>query len=194
MIIFSAIFLCIIFSALECENIISVTQATGKIEFMGALNIRIHSCGDSLYPPAELLLIDPQGKMTGCQPRLKTTFCEIPNSSYENEGLDDAVSGAPGPVSKIIDVRNPLSGKYVLKIIGVESRRYSLEIRSYDHDMNFSDAKFIDIDIKKDEEHTYMINYSSRKNTETEVTPPANIKKDIWTGGKFSHEVAPDIM
>lgn len=182
MIVFSAILLCLFSNTIKGEKIIPYNSMKEQSEFKGALNIRVHSSGDSLYPSAELLLIDPKGRMTGIQPRLRTTFSEIPYSTYENEGIDDVVSGAKGPVSKIIDVRRPMSGKYVLKIIGVESREYSLEIRSYDHDMNFSDAKFINVDIKKDDEHTYTIDYSSRKSSETRVTPPERIKKDRLNG------------
>lgn len=170
---------CILLSSSENKNILLFTPDGGHKEFKGALNIRIHGCGGSLYPPAELLLVDPQGRMTGRQTSQQATFLEIPYSSYEYESIDDVESGRPGPVSIITDVRNPMDGKYVLKIFGAESRMYSLEIRNYDHEMNFSDAKFINIEIKKAEIHTYIIDYSSMKSTETNVTPPANIKKDV---------------
>ena len=118
---FFSILLCILLSSSEGIKIIPANQDEGYKEFKGALNIRIHGCGDSLYPPAELLLFDPKGRLTGCQPGRKTMFSQIPNSTYENESIDDADSGTPGPVTKIIDVRNPQSGEYILKIIGVES-------------------------------------------------------------------------
>jgi hypothetical protein len=41
-------------------------------------------------------------KKTGIHPGLKIIFSEIPYSSYENESIDDVVSGAHAPVSKII--------------------------------------------------------------------------------------------
>ncbi len=174
---FLAISLCILLSSSEGKKIGLASLDEGHKEFNGALNIRLHGCGDSLYPPAELLLVDPWGRMTGYQPNRKTLFSQIPNSTYENESIDDVDSGAPGPVTKIIDVRNPSSGEYVLRIIGVESLKYDLEIRSYDHEMNFSDAKFMNIEIKKDAEHTYTIVYSSEKSTDTKVSS-STIKKD----------------
>lgn len=104
---FFAILICILLSSYEGKNIIFFAREAGQKEFKGALNIRIHGCGDSLFPPAELLLVDPQGRMTGYPPSQQETFIEIPYSSYEDESIEDVESATPGPVSKIIDVRNP---------------------------------------------------------------------------------------
>jgi hypothetical protein len=157
----------------------------GPQEFRGALNIRIHRSGEGLHSTAEILLADPQERRTGSDPRIKNTFSEIPNSSYESESIDDAVSGAPGPVTKIIDIRNPMDGVYTLKIIGIESGRYSLEIMGYDKNMDFSDAKYIDIEIKKDGEHVFTIKYASDKSSDFRVTPPLDLKKKRRTESHF---------
>lgn len=137
--------------------------------FQGALSIRIHPHGDALDPPAELLLTDPEGRRVGRDPIEDATFSEVPDASYGYEGIDDAVSGAPGPQTAIIDMRNPMIGRYTLRVIGTESAKYDLSIRGYDSDMDPSDAQFLDVMIQKGSEHTYLIEYSSDKGSRVEA-------------------------
>lgn len=142
------------------------THRTEPLRFEGALDIRIHPHGDALEPPAELLLIDPEGRKVGRDPVTNTTFSEVPDASYGYEGIDDAVSGAPGPQTAIIDVRNPATGKYNLRVIGKESAKYDLAIRGYDCEMDSSDAAFLDVMIHMDSEHTYSIEYANDKGSQ----------------------------
>lgn len=107
-------------------------------DFTGALDIRIHPDQGKLQPPAELLLKDPGGRKIGFDPRTTRAYGEIPSAHYEFEGIDDAVSGAPGPRSGIIELRNPLPGTYVLDIIGTESGYYTIEITGFDKNLNTS--------------------------------------------------------
>jgi hypothetical protein len=137
--------------------------------FEGALTIRIHPAGDILDPPADLLLVDPEDRKVGRDPITDTTFSEIPGASYGHEGIDDAVSGAPGPQTAVIDVRNPATGQYSLHVIGKESAKYDLSIRGYDIEMNPSDARFLDVMIDGNSEHTYLIEYSNDQGSQIEV-------------------------
>ena len=107
-------------------------------EFMGALDIRIHPEDGKLEPPAELLLKDPLERKIGADPRHGKSYREIPLAHYEFEGIDDAVSGAPGPQTGIIEIRNPVPGKYTLEIIGKTSGAYSMAIRGYDRNLKDS--------------------------------------------------------
>lgn len=140
-----------------------------SFKFEGALSIRIHPCGDALEPPAELVLVDPEGREVGRDPIADRTFSEIPDASYGYEGIDDAVSGAPGPQTAIIDMRNPITGRYTLQVIGTESEKYDLSVRGYDSDMAPSDAEFLDVMIQKGGEHTYLIHYSNAKGSRVEA-------------------------
>jgi len=140
-----------------------------SFKFEGALDIRIHPAGDQLEPPAELLLIDPEGRKVGRDPIADTTFSEVPDASYGYEGIDDAVSGAPGPQTAIIDIRNPGTGQYSLRVIGKESAKYDLAMRGYDCEMAPSDAEFLNVMIHKDSEHAYSIEYSNDKGSQIEV-------------------------
>jgi hypothetical protein len=145
------------------------THRTESMRFQGALSIRIHPRGDDLEPPAELLLVDPEGRKVGRDPITDTTFSEVPGASYGQEGIDDAVTGAPGPQTGVIDVRNPATGQYTLQVIGRESGRYDLSIRGYDCEMEPSDAEFLDVNIQKDSEHTYSVEYSNVKGSRVEA-------------------------
>ncbi len=140
-------------------------------ESIGALDIRIHSSEEKLYPPAELLLVDQKGRKTGTDPRTHKTYSGIPHASYEGESISDAVTGAPGPVTKIINIRNPISGEYRLKVIGKESSEYDLEITGYNNQMNPSHEKFLNEKILNNSEQEYIIYYSNQKDSKIKVTP-----------------------
>ena len=140
-------------------------------EFSGALDIRIHPAEGKLLPSAELLLIDLQGRKTGHDPRTRKTYAEIPRSAYEEESISDAVTGARGPVTKIIDIRNPMNGAYTLQVIGTEPCTYDLQIRGYDCEMNPSDNRFMHVEIDKDSVHEYIIHYSNKKGSKINVSP-----------------------
>lgn len=140
-------------------------------EFIGALDIRIHPSEDKLHPPAELLLVDQHGRKTGHNPQTNKTYMEIPHSSYEEESISDAVSGMPGPVTKIIHIRNPISGEYLLNVIGKEESEYDLEIRGYDCQMNPSHETFLNKKILKNSEQEYTIQYSNKKGSKISATP-----------------------
>jgi hypothetical protein len=140
-------------------------------EFIGALDIRIHSSEEKLHPPAELLLVDQQGRKIGHNPQINKTYIEIPYSSYEEESISDAVSGMSGPVTKIIHIRNPISGEYRLNVIGKESSEYDLEIRGYDCQMNPSHETFLNEKILKNSKKEYTIQYSDKKGSAIRVTP-----------------------
>jgi len=147
-------------------------------DFTGALDIRIHPEGEALKPPAELLLKDPKGRRTGVEPRTGRTFKEIPQSFYEFEGIDDAVSGAPGPESGIIEVRNPVSGRYSLEIIGRAPGYYVIEITGYDKNLQPSKILLKKSKIIRGASRTFSFRYSPEPGKRI-VTPegPAELHK-----------------
>ena len=142
--------------------------------YEGALDIRIHGEEDKLKPTAELLLIDPEGRRMGKDPRTGRTFSEMPNAFYEYEGIADLESGAPGPETGIVYVGNPVSGEFTLKVMGKASFAYALEVRGYDCEMGYSGGTFDHVSIHQNAEHTYLIKYSNEKGSRVEVTriPP----------------------
>jgi hypothetical protein len=168
--ILNVLVLLAVFSVARGENESRDNAIQKDYEFSGALDIRIHATEGKLYPSAELLLIDPEERKTGHDPRIDKSYMGIPSSSYEEESISDAVTSAPGPVTKIIDIRNPSIGEYVLKVIGKEPSAYDLEIRGYDCEMNPSHEKFMHVKIDKDSEHEYIIRYSNRKGSNINVS------------------------
>lgn len=145
-------------------------NSTNEYEYNGALDIRIHPAEEKLYPPAELLLIDQKGRKTGSDPRTHKTYMEIPHSAYEEESISDAVTGTPGPVTKIIYIKSPEIGEYILQVIGKESHTYDLEIRGYDCELNPSDDRFMNVKLEKNSVHKYIIQYSNEKGSKIKVT------------------------
>ncbi len=127
----------------------------------GQLDIRIHPVEGQQTPPADLILIDPQDRRTGHDPRIDQMFRDIPGSSYETEGIGDDVTGAPGPETLIIYVGNAMSGEYTLRVVGTDNAPYHLELRGVDRKLNPSTERFLDIDIEAGSDHHYVIEYSS---------------------------------
>ena len=50
-------------------------------ELEGAIDIRIQPAEGTLIPPAELLLVDPQGRKSGRHTRTEQVFSEIPHTA-----------------------------------------------------------------------------------------------------------------
>jgi hypothetical protein len=131
-------------------------------DFIGALDIRVHPEEGKLKPPAALLLTDPTGRRIGSDPRTGQTYQEIPQASFEFEGIADAVSGAPGPASGIIHIRNPVNGIYTLEIIGEDSGHYFLEIMGYDRDMRPSKLQGKKTEITRGTAQNYSFIYNNK--------------------------------
>lgn len=145
-------------------------------EFTGALDIRIHPEDGKLDPPAELLLKDPLGRKIGRDPGRGQTYREIPLAHYEFEGIDDAETGAPGPQTGIIEIRNPSPGKYSLEIIGKTAGHYSVAIRGYDRNLKSTDIVLKKTKITPGARRTFSFTYSDElgKKSVTPVTSGNN--------------------
>lgn len=135
----------------------------------GSLDLRAHPGEGELVPPVELLLIDPLGRRTGVDPGTNETLQEIPGSSYTAESIADDVSGAPGPQTKIIDVRNPPGGEYRLRVIGLRSRVYHLQVTAHDRELNPSSVEFTNVNIDALGEHVYVIRYRPEPGSRVDV-------------------------
>ena len=123
-----------------------------------------------INPPCELILIDPQGRRLGYDPQKKVAYKEIPRASYETMALEDAESGAAGPETKELDIRQPLSGHYELQVIGSGTGTCSLEIRAYDKhsDVTSSDVKVM---ASRGAIARYKVIYSSDHGFPVQVIP-----------------------
>ncbi len=147
-------------------------------DFSGALDVRLHPEEGKLKPPAELLLKDPQGRRIGLDPRLGITYQEIPHAYYEFEGIDDAVSGAPGPESGVIDIRNPVNGRYTLEVIGREPGYYSIEITGFNKNLETSKILLKKARITPGVSRAFSFSYSHEAGKRS-VTPeePAELRQ-----------------
>ena len=145
----------------------------GTRRFMGPEYVFVDMwCGIVIFfhSPGELLITDPQGKRTGYDPISGIEYSEIPNSGYASEAIEDAITGEPGPETKIIDIRQPIEGEYELKVIGTEEDDYTLGIYATDRENNESGKEFLEpISISPEVVHSYVLNYSREVGSEIEV-------------------------
>ncbi len=116
------------------------------------------------FPPAELLLVDPQGRKTGYNPISKIFYNEIPRSFYETTGFGGELT------TEELDIRQPGAGDYQLFVIGKNKGGYTLEIAAWDSELNPSKEEFIDIPIKPNEIHAVRFRLSKTVGAELSAT------------------------
>jgi hypothetical protein len=96
-----------------------------------------------LHSPAELIVIDSQGRQTGFDSTQELESRQIPDSSYSWEDLADDESGASDPdPSKHLTLIKP-QGNYTLKVIGIGNGTF--EVTSVAFDQTASSLTFSSI-------------------------------------------------
>ncbi|MBW2005872.1 MAG: hypothetical protein JRI72_14985 [Deltaproteobacteria bacterium] len=145
----------------EQEAAIAQDRSRELRKFSGSLDIRIHPQEGKLEPSVEFVVSDPRQRRAGWDSKTGKVILDIPGSSYETEGIDDAIEGELGPETLILYLAKPIPGDYALEVIGRESGSYSLEIQAYDCEMNPSRAMFIDVNVTEGVVHRYGIKYSN---------------------------------
>ena len=96
----------------------NVTSAQHNFNF---IRIDLSRDGGPVY--AGLIVEDEFGRRTGRIPLSKTTFREIPNAQYGDEG-------GLGNLTKIFSMEQALEGIYTIKVIGFKTGSYRLFIRT----------------------------------------------------------------
>lgn len=114
----------------------------------GSMEISIRSDEGAPYPPGELLLSDPEARMSGSDAR-GTAYREIPGARYLREG---------GTFR--LDVGNAVSGTYSLRVIGVDSGKYLLNMTGYDLSGARAKISFTAL-LEPGQVHHYLIDYSN---------------------------------
>lgn len=87
------------------------------------------------HSPIELLATDPLGNLTGFDPVSGLHFNEIPSSDYSTESILDDVDptgGGTTPEVKNLEILDPISGTYNLKVVGTGSGSYSIDFDAHD--------------------------------------------------------------
>ena len=89
----------------------------------------------NLASPAELFIVDPQGRRLGKDPVSNIVYNEIPGGSYGVDGISNAdVEDPPSPHEvKNIWIPNPEVGQYITKVIGTGTGSYTLDSLAYDY-------------------------------------------------------------
>jgi len=75
--------------------------------------------------------------------------------------LTDPSGDRTGPEDTDIHLRNPMSGLYHLRIIGLEIGVYTLYLKAYSNSGGTSDVRFPHMTIQDGEVHHYRINFSA---------------------------------
>ena len=75
--------------------------------------------------------------------------------------LIDPSGNRTGPETTDIQLQNPMSGLYNLRVIGLKTGVYTLFLKAYSASGGTSDVRFPNMDIKDGEVHHYDVNFSA---------------------------------
>jgi hypothetical protein len=75
--------------------------------------------------------------------------------------LTDPSGDRTGPEARDIHLRNPMSGLYSLRVIGLKTGEYTLFLKAYSDSGSTSDVRFPHMTIKNGEVHHYDVNFSA---------------------------------
>ncbi|MHB9074663.1 MAG: hypothetical protein ACYC6G_14190 [Desulfobaccales bacterium] len=75
--------------------------------------------------------------------------------------LTDPAGNRTGPEATDIHLRNPVSGRYNLRVIGLKTGEYTLFLKAYSASGGTSDVRFPHMTIKGGEVHHYQANFSA---------------------------------
>lgn len=111
----------------------------------------------------DVLVVDPQGRKTGADPRSGTIFEKIPNSAYTPDtGIDDNETGQPDPdPGKEIEIMGPQPGRYSIQLVAQAQTRYWLEVRAYEEQtLQEAMQSLTNVSISKGDIHSYSVQYN----------------------------------
>ncbi len=114
----------------------------------GALDIVIRSDEGAPFPPGELLLSDSAARMTGADAG-GVRYREIPFSSYRRERG-----------TYHLHVGDAASGRYSLRVIGLQGGTYTVYMTGYDQDGVRADIQFSRL-MEPGVMHVFLIDYSN---------------------------------
>ena len=103
---------------------------------------------------SELLLTDPRGRQTGLDPLKNAESRQIPRSSYLDEGSQQR--------TKVLHIRQPMDGSYLLQVSGMKTGSYSLDIRAGDRNGETAvRPEFRNVPIDRAKVHLYLMEYEA---------------------------------
>lgn len=114
----------------------------------GALDIVIRSDEGAPTPPGELLLSDPAARMSGSDAQ-GNRYREIPNSTYRRERG-----------TYHLHVGDAASGRYSLRVIGLDGGKYTVYMTGYDSSGARADISFSRL-MEPGVMHIFLIDYSN---------------------------------
>ncbi len=111
------------------------------------------------HSPGELLVENPEALKTGYNPTTGIFYSEIGKSTYGTYSIGDQDADDRAPITKELEIMQPIAGDYKLYVIGTDTGTYSLEILTADPNGSSSVKSLSDISISKDEVHVYGFFY-----------------------------------
>jgi len=124
-----------------------------------SLSIGVHPSGGT--GPVCFTLTDPAGRRMSAGPPCEAVeLDDIPDAYQDYESIGDDETGAPGSVTRIIYVRQPMPGEYVLELSLPMDESYDLEIQGADGMGGTSRRLMTGVRAKSGETMTYRIKFA----------------------------------
>lgn len=116
-----------------------------------------------LASPAELLIVDSDGRRLGYDPRTNTEYDEIPGGQYDYEASlysGDEQPATPSHVRKVARIFNPESVQYRIQVIGTGAGDYDVSIFKLQADGSSTLDEFSEI-MYENKIDTYIVNFAN---------------------------------
>jgi len=131
---------------------------TGDVETTNPASIVVY-----MGSPAEMLIIDPQGRKTGWDPVTGAIINEIPGSDYYLETFEDKENW-------LLYVTQPMAGIYKIEVLGTGNGPFTVEMNTYDSKANKHTGLFEGY-VSADRTFLYQIDYSSAVGSPSSIDP-----------------------
>ncbi|HEY9072801.1 MAG TPA: hypothetical protein VIN67_01605 [Desulfobaccales bacterium] len=119
-----------------------------EVQASSVLEISIQSDDGARHPPGELLLSDPEGRMSGSDAE-GIKYREIPESTYLREGD-----------TYLLHIGDAESGRYSLRVIGLDHGKFTLHMTGYDQNGAHAMISFTRL-TEPGVMHIFLIDYSN---------------------------------
>src|SRR5215213_565250 len=130
----------------------------------------------NMYSPAEVTVVDPNGRRTGLDTNTGQILEEIPGSSYSDEGglEDDEGSNVHTETFRSLHLSEPINGNYQIIVSGTGSGPYTLEIVARDSSDRYTIQQISGV-TSPGLVDQYFVSYSTSQSDATLIRSPGSI-------------------
>lgn len=147
-------------SAADPASLVVQTDSRGCFAGSGTGTASVAS-GALADGPAEIIVIDAQGRRTGYDAETGEVFSEIPDADYSEWDQDNHGIELPGMAAKRVILRGAEAGDYTVRVSGDGVERYNLTLLSYGDGGALVTTEFLDEPVGVSGSHEFNVAFDA---------------------------------